>query len=154
MTYAPNDVKLQIEDYTIPGIVSIQLEWRVPPFRIIDGIRGKTSRVRNRNASAIISIEVLQTSVANDLLTQVVDKDRDTGQAMLTVTLRDLSGNLSIQTEQGFVIGYSDVGLSSTFNNRTWQIALLEVSHSDVMGNSSSVQSIFDAGSKFLDQYL
>ena len=154
MTYAPNDVKLLIEGYTLPGIVSLQLAWRVPPFRIVDGIRGITSRVRNYNASAILTVEVLQTSVANDLLSQLVELDISTGQARVTAKLTDLSGSLSLQSDQSFVMIRSDIGLSSSFNNRTWQIAMLDVYHADIMGNSLSAKSIFDAGSKFLDQYL
>lgn len=154
MTYAPNDVKLLIEGYTLPGIVSLQLAWRMPPFKIVDGIRGKTSRVRNKNASAVLSIEVLQTSAANDLLSQIVNLDAFTNRGRITVTLVDLSGSLVLQSEECFVLTRADIGFSSSFDNRTWQIAMLDVYHVDVHGNSVSSSSIFDAGSKFLDQYL
>lgn len=154
MTYTPKDVKLQIEGYTVPGIVNMSLEWRVPPFKIVDGIRGVTSRVRNYNSSAVLSVEVLQTSVANDLLSQLVELDMSTGQARVSVKLTDLSGSLSLQSDQSFIMTRSNVELSNSFNNRTWQIALLDVYHVDILGNSLSAKSIYDAGSKFLDQYI
>jgi hypothetical protein len=154
MTYAPKDVQLQIEGYTVPGLLSLSLQWRVPPFKIVDGIRGTTSRVRNYNTSAILTAEALQTSVANDLFSQLVDLDLSTGQARVSVKLIDLSGSLSLQSDQSFIMTRSDIGLSNTFNSRSWQIAMLDVYHADVLGNSLSAQSIFDAGSKFIDQYL
>lgn len=154
LTYSPKDVKLQIEAYTVPGIVSLTLEWRTAPFKVVDGIRGKTSRVRNTNSSAILTVEVLQSSVANDLMSQLVTEDLKSGQAKISVTLVDLSGGLSLTSGQGFVMGFADVTLSNGPDNRSWQIALLETDHKDIHGNSMSAKSIFEAGSKFLDQYL
>ena len=146
-TYAPKEVVLQIQDYQLPGLVSISLAWEVPPFTMVRGIRGITTRVKNRNSAATITVETLQTSVANDVLDSIVKQDLATGQAKLNVTLKDLSGRFGIQSRQGFIQARPTVGFSNTSDNRVWVIGLLHVEYIDMLGNSNTLDSLFDRAS-------
>ena len=147
-TYAPKDVVLKVQDYQLPGIVSLSLEWSTPPFTMVRGIRGNVTRVRNKDSSAVLKVEVLQTSVANDLLDSIVKQDIQTGQAKLTITLKDLSGRFGIQSQQGFVQARPTVAFSNTADNRVWEIGLLQVEYSDMLGSSNTIDSLFDRASQ------
>ena len=146
-TFAPKDVVLKIQDYQLPGIVSLSLEWTTPPFTMVRGIRGIATRVRNTNSSAVLRVETLQTSVANDLLDSIVKADLQTGQAKLTVVLKDLSGRFGIQSQQGYVQSRPTVEFSNSANNRVWEIGLLMVEYADMIGSGNTIDNLFDRAS-------
>lgn len=154
MTYSPRDVVVLIEGYTLPGLMSVSLAWNVPPYTMVNGIRGKTTRVLNKNTSATLTLECLQTSVVNDVLYQILNKDIVSGQARLNVTLKDNSGSFAIFSNQGYVQSYPEFKFSNQFDNRTWQIGLLQVESVDAGGNSVTAQSLFDQGSEYLSNLL
>ncbi len=147
-TYAPKDVMLEVQNYRLTGIVSLTLEWSTPPFRMVRGIRGNVTRVRNMDSSAVITVEVLQTSIANDLLDSIVKEDLRTGQAKLQVVLKDISGRFGIQSQQGFVQARPTVAFSNTADNRVWEIGLLQVEYFDMLGSSNTIDSLFDRASQ------
>lgn len=153
LTYSPSDVTLLIDNFTIPAYLRLTLAWRKPPYTIVDGVRGATTRVRNKNSSAILSVEASQTSLANDILTGILQKDLATGQARLTIALLDLSGTTFLQTTQGYVSKWPDVIFSSDLNPRTWEITLLAIDLPQVMGNSIKAGGLFDSSSSFLSSF-
>ena len=153
-TFAPKDVILEIQKYQLPGIVSITLEWQTPPFTMVKGIRGSSTRVRNKNSSAVLTVEVLQTSIANDLLDSIVKEDLRTGQAKLTVLLKDLSGRFGVQSQQGYVQARPSVTFSNTSDNRVWEIGLLAVEYIDSVGSSNTFSSLFDTASEKVNNII
>lgn len=124
-TYKPSQVALHIAGYQIGGLVSISVSFNSSQFKTIKGIRGQNTRVRDTDTSLIITIEVLQTSVTNDLLSSIVTEDARTGNGRLEVSLSDLSGTTKIQSSNAFVESYADFELSNKLSTRTWKISLL-----------------------------
>ena len=153
-TYAPKDVTLIINDYIVPGVVTLSLEWTTPPFRMVSGIRGVTTRVRNKNTSGVLKVEVLQTSVANDLFNSLVSADLGNGQAKLIITLKDLSGRFGIQSNQGYIQIRPNVQFSNSANNRVWEIALLKIEDVDINGSGNTMASLFDMASQKANQVI
>lgn len=153
-TYAPKDVTLILDDYVVPGIVSLSLEWTMPPFRLVSGIRGITTRVRNKNTSGVLRVEVLQTSVANDLLNSLVAIDVASGQAKLKVAVKDLSGRFGIQSNQGYIQIRPNVQFSNSADNRVWEIALLKIEDIDINGSGNTMASLFDLASQKANQVI
>lgn len=124
-TYKPSQVSLQIAGYQLGGLVSISVSFNSPQFKTIRGIRGQNTRVRNTDNSLVITIEVLQTSVTNDLLSSIVFEDLKTGNGRLAVYLSDLSGTTKIQSTNAFVESYADFQFNNNLTTRSWKISLL-----------------------------
>ena len=143
MTYSPFDVTVNIGDYVIPGVVRITITWNEIPFRLVRGIRGVNTRVRSRDNSATLTLELLQTSIGNDVLYQILEQDIVFGSARLELSVSDLSGGLRVFTDQAFVQKYPDVQLSNDLDNRVWEIGMLNVKAPELGGNSKTATDYF-----------
>lgn len=134
LTYSPSDVNLTICGYTCPGIVSMSLAWQVAPIQMIRGIRGRNTRRYNRDLSAKLTVEVLQTSNTNDVFFQILRIDRRTGGARLDLALSDNSGRSVLQTTEAYVSEYPDLEYSMSFNTRKWSFDILSVTDGTLSG--------------------
>lgn len=142
-TYAPDDVYLTFGGYTVEGWNSITLKKRISEFRLIQGIRGKNTRVRNINTHATIEINVDMTSDLNQILSSIVSKDIATGGAVLYLSLIDKSGTEQFSSNEAYVSGEADRTYDSTLSARVWTIECLNSRFNDG-GNAANNTSIFD----------
>lgn len=155
-TYSPSDVTLMIDGYKLPAWESISIKRDRDSYTFISGIRGKNTRVRNYDKAAIITLEVLQTSDAHDILNEIhrkdiVDNDTDevatTDSARLVVTLKDRSGTSAFQSEDAYIVGYPEIKYTQDFESRVWVIKCLTTNIFKVGGNlrptTSALDSIF-----------
>lgn len=140
LTYAPSDVKLMICNFIVTGMVSVTLNWNSPSFRIERGIRGLNTRVLNKDLSATLQVELLQTTATNEVLFQLLLQDRNNLSARLDLVLKDQSGNTILYTDSAYVASFPEIRYSSGFDNRVWTIEMLGV----VDGNMSNSKSNFD----------
>ena len=135
-TYKPADLKLFIAgDYQVGGIVSISMSFP-ERYKIIKGIKGQHSRVRTQDTSCTLSVELLQTSVANDVLSDIISQDITTGRGRLSISIEDTAGTSKVQTENAFVSSYSELNYSTELSTRTWTIQMLNTNVIWVGGNS------------------
>ncbi len=141
-TYAPDEVFLTFGGYTVEGWNSISLKRRIPRFKIIQGIRGKNTRVRNENNHTSIEMNVDLTSSVNKILSAIVSKDIETGGAVLHLSLIDKSGSEVFSSNEAFVVDEADRMYDSTMSARVWTIECLDSRYSDAGGIASSL-SIF-----------
>ena len=72
-TYSPSEVILTISGYQITGFDKISVSRNSPAFSMVKGIRGQNTRVRNRDSSCTITVDLLQTAMANDCLLYTSD---------------------------------------------------------------------------------
>lgn len=149
LTYSPSDVKIIISGYTLTGVNSVTLSWNTAPFTIRRGIRGNHTRVFNRDLSATLSIEVLQTSVTNDVLFQILAQDRSKKSARIDLVFADVSGRSLLQSQEAYVSAFPEVSYSSGFNTRKWTIEILSVTDGAITGagaqSSDLLSSTFGA---------
>lgn len=134
LTYSPSDVNLTICGYTCPGIISMSLVWEIAPVQMIRGIRGRNTRRFNKDLSAKLVVEVLQTSNTNDVFFQILRIDRRTGGARLDLALSDNSGRSVLQTTEAYVSEYPDLEYSMGFNPRRWAFDILSVTDGTLAG--------------------
>lgn len=147
-TYKPSDVVVLVSGYQLTGIVSLSAAWSAPPFTVVKGIRGKNARVRNFDSSLTITLQVLQTSITNDILSDIVTKDISTGNGRLLVEIRDKSGTTVLTSTNGFVSNRANVEFSNDLSERQWVIEMLDTSFGTVVGGNAKV------GPSLLDQAL
>lgn len=134
LTYSPSDVKLNISGYTCPGILSMSLVWNIAPVQMRRGIRGRNTRIFNKDLSAVLTVDVMQTSTTNDVFFHILRLDRRTGGARLDLALSDNSGRSVLQTNEAYISEYPDLDYTMGFNSRKWVFEILSVTDGTLSG--------------------
>lgn len=148
-TYSPEDVILSFGGYTVEGWNSLTIRKRLPTFSVVQGIRGKNTRVRNKNSHTTIEINVDMVSELNRVLSQIVRGDLSSGSMMLALSLVDKSGAEVFSSIQAFVADEPDRVYDNTMQSREWHIECLTSTYdSNIMfANAVDVFSILNDGS-------
>lgn len=141
-TYSPKDVILTVGGYQLTGWQNISISRSVKSFTVIRGIRGKNTRIPNRDFSATINISLLQTSQSNDVLSTILIADEENGTARIALTLKDKSGNSVFSSNEAFITGFPTAIYSGQFEYRNWELFCQTTSTYNVGGNGQSVSGI------------
>lgn len=153
-TYSPADISVTICGHRITGVLSVALEWSAPPFKLVRGIRGQNTRVKNLDTSAILYLELLQTSMSNEVLFEIIRQDKVYGTGRLLVALSDTGGNFQMQSEQAFVLQFPNYEFTDDFTPRVWEIAMLEVKDQRIAGNNSPLADVFSEGAEYVGNLI
>lgn len=145
LTYVPSDVKIIISGWHLTGVVSVSLKFDSKPFTVHKGIKGEHTRVFNSDLYSILTIEVLQTSATNDVLSQILEQDRRVGSARLVLTVQDTSGTSLLQSSNCFLSRFPDNGFDNGFQTRKWDIEILSFVNGRVGGNANQGFDLFDS---------
>lgn len=143
-TYSPSEVTLAFGGYVLTGWNTITLSRNTDTFTPVAGIRGKNTRIKNRNTAATIAFSCLQSGDANDLLTEIHRLDEVNGAARLAITLKDNSGTFLFHTNEGYITSYPDVTFSGQFEYRVWTIQCQSSDTYTVGGNATAQDSLFN----------
>jgi len=142
-TYSPKDVVLTISGYQFTGWENITISRNAKGFVPIRGIRGKNTRVRNKDSSATLYISLIQSSQGNDVLSSIHEQDLLFGTGRLTLMLKDNSGRSVFSSNEAFVSGFPTSSFSGQFEYRNWEIYALSTATYSIGGNARP-SSIFD----------
>lgn len=144
-TYSPKDVLLLIGGYQIVGWQSISISRSVKGFTVVRGIRGKNTRVPNRDTSATINVPLIQFSPSNDVLSYIHELDLDEGTARIALTLKDNSGRSVFSSNEAYITGYPTATYSGGFEYRSWEIFCQATDSYTIAGNTRPSTSLFDS---------
>lgn len=142
-TYSPKDVSFIIGGYALTGWGSITISRNSQVYTQVKGIRGKNTRYRNTDTSATITVSILQTEDANDILSSIVDADYTFGTGRIAITIKDGSGKTLISSSEAFISGYPETTFSGGFEYRNWTILCNNTAQFTIGGNSSAQESVF-----------
>lgn len=142
-TYSPSDVNLSISGYQITGFDKISVNRNSPAFQMIKGIRGKNSRMRNRDTSCTVVVDLIQTSIANDVLSQILEQDLQTNSARLNLDLTDELGSSKIVSRECFIESYPDIVYANDISYRRWTLVCLSTDLFRVGGNAKLAGNTF-----------
>lgn len=152
LTYSPADVKIIYCGYILTGIVSTTLAWKgAKPFTVHRGIRGRHTRVFNPDLYATVTVEVLQTSITNDIFTSTLVQDRRNQSARLEFSVNDKSGTTFYQSTECFLGSYPDIGLSGELGTYKWEIECLDFIDGGIGGNARQGFDLFDSATGAID---
>lgn len=148
LTYDPSSVTLNVCGYIIPGVVSLTLQWKSEVFALHKGIRGQHTRVYNPDRQSTLIVELLPSSIANDVFSSIVLQDAANHAGLLDpVSVKDSSGTTRFTTSQAYLHTFPDI----TFNaegiaTRKWEIEILSfvTASGNVGGNASNGIDITD----------
>lgn len=149
-TYSPSDVHMTFGGIVVSGWDSISIMRRSQTFRTIKGIRGKNTRVRDRDTSATIEVVLAQSSDINYILDTVAEMDSIYGTGRLEITIKDRNGEEVFYTSEAFIEKPSDKIYDDDLQTRTWTIQCLS---SGTSGNTTGgyLGNLFDSFSNFLN---
>lgn len=153
-TYNPRDVILTLGGYQITGWQNVTVSRTVKGFTVIRGIRGKNTRVPNKDTSATITMTLLQTSQANDVLSYIHELDLDEGTARIELTLKDRSGRSVFSSNEGFIVGYPVSTFSGQFEYRSWEIFAQSTTTYNVGGNARPSTDLLDSALSELGDFV
>lgn len=145
LTYSPADVNIVLCGYTLTGVSSITLRWKSRPFTVHKGIRGQHTRVYNSDLQATIVLDILQTSITNDILTDILVQDRRLKSGRLELQVKDVGGTTAYQTTDCFLAAYPDVKHHNGLELRTWEIEVLSWTDGGLGGNAKEGIDLFDS---------
>lgn len=143
-TYNPSDVSLNIGGYPVAGWQSITIARSVKGFTVIRGIRGKNTRVRNKDTSATIILTLMGSSPTNDVLSQIHDLDLELGTARIALTIKDVSGSSVFSTNEAYITGYPSASFTGQIEDRSWELFAQTTESYNVGGNTRPSTSLFD----------
>lgn len=122
MTYVPENVVLLISGYQIEGWDSIRVVRNSPAFRQVRGIRQKNTRVRMKDTSATLTLEVPQSGLVNEVFSKCLEADINTGSVRLEISLRESTGASFFNTTTAYILGYPELSYKGTISANTWTI--------------------------------
>lgn len=144
VTYNPKDVLFTLGGSYITGWNSFTIS-REPSFLLRKGIRGKHTRIRTYDTSAMITISLPQTSEWNDIFSSIVTNDIASATGRCEITLKDLSGSSFFESREAYIVGFAEVSFDSTIATRNWTIQCLSTTTYNVGGNSKATTQLFDS---------
>lgn len=145
LTYSPSQVKLVVCGYTLTGLVSISLKWNSQPFTVKKGIRGVHTRIGTPDRQSCVTLEVLQTSITNDILSEILEQDTRNYSGRLEIALSDSSGTTQWSSSQCFLKAWPDSTYGMGLETRKWDIEILAFSSGKIGGNSRQGFDLLDA---------
>jgi len=140
LTYDPSSVIITICGYQIPGIVSVSLIWQSEVFSIRKGIRGVHTRVYSQDRKSTLVLEVLPTSIANDVFSDILLQDAAHKSGRLEVAVKDASGTSRFQSNEAYIHTFPEVVFTADgLTTRKWEIEIMSfVSGSGNLGGNAS----------------
>lgn len=151
-TYSPSQVSLSFGGMSVEGWESIRVERDFPEFKTVHGIRGKNTRVGSDNTAATIEIELLQTSIVNEVFTAIMQLDRTNGDMRMQVLLRDILGKEVFVSDEVYLSKMAAREYTSEISTRLWTLNCLSSRENDV-ANELGAGSFYDISSEIFRGY-
>lgn len=86
------------------------------------GCDGEIVRSISPDNTFKVKFALLQTSSSNAFFNQMANLDRETGEGMFPLTIKDLKGSLLFSTEAAWVIKKPSLTRGKADNNREWEL--------------------------------
>lgn len=124
-TYNPKEVTIACGNHIVTGYADdsfITIEPNGDGITKKVGCDGEIARAISPDNTYKIKISLLQTSDSNTFFSNKVDQDRETGEGMFALLIKDLKGGLVFSTEAAWCTKKASVTRGKENNNREWEI--------------------------------
>lgn len=124
-TYNPKEVTIACGSHIVTGIADdsfVSIEANGDGITKKIGCDGEIARAVSPDNTYKVKISLLQTSDSNAYFSQMFDMDRETGEGMFPILIKDLKGGLVFSTEAAWVLKRSSVTRGKETNNREWEL--------------------------------
>ncbi len=124
-TYNPKEVTIALGTHIVSGLADdsfVQIDANGDGVTKTVGCDGEVVRSISPDGTYKIKLSLLQTSKTNNFLSNCVDADRDIGNGIFPMLIKDLKGGLLFSAECAWVIKKASAGRGKSANNREWEI--------------------------------
>lgn len=124
-TYNPKEVTVACGSHIVTGFADdsfVSIEANGDGITKKIGCDGEIARAVSPDNTYKVKISLLQTSDSNAFFSQMFDMDRETGEGMFPILIKDLKGGLVFSTEAAWVLKRSSVTRGKETNNREWEL--------------------------------
>ena len=124
-TYNPKEVTIACGSHIVTGIADdsfVSIEPNGEGISKKVGCDGEIVRSVSPDNTFKVKISLLQTSESNAYFSNMVDVDRETGEGMFPVLIKDLKGGTVFSTESAWVTKKASLTRGKADNNREWEI--------------------------------
>lgn len=124
-TYNPKEVTIACGSHIVTGIADdsfVSIEPNGEGITKKVGCDGEIVRAVSPDNTYKVKISLLQTSDSNSYFSNMVDVDRESGEGMFPVLIKDLKGGTVFSTEAAWVTKKSSLTRGKSDNNREWEI--------------------------------
>ena len=133
-SYAPSEVVVVISQestgftHQVVGFAEdsfIQLARDAESWTHSTGADGYTTRTHNINSSGKVTLELMQSSPSNDVLSAIWNRDRvfKNNSGLFSITIKDGSGRSIARSDQAYISVFPDQTYGSSVNNNSWIIS-------------------------------
>lgn len=124
-TYNPKEVTISCGSHIVTGYADdsfITIEPNGDGITKKVGCDGEIARAVSPGNTYKVKIVLLQTSDSSSFFSKMADLDRDTGEGMFPILIKDLKGGQVFSTEAAWVVRKSPVNRGKDTNNREWEL--------------------------------
>jgi len=124
-TYDPGSVSIVFAGIPFEGFADgtfVTVGRDNPSFNSIVGSDGEGARAKSNDQSGTATVTLMQSSVTNDLLSEVVRQDELTGDGVHPLLIKDNSGASIYQAETAWLEKPADGEFAREITNREWVI--------------------------------
>lgn len=124
-TYNPKEVTIACGSHIVTGFADdsfVSIEANGDGITKKIGCDGEIARAVSPDNTYKVKISLLQTSDSNAYFSNMFDVDRETGEGMFPILIKDLKGGLVFSTESAWVLKRSSVTRGKETNNREWEL--------------------------------
>lgn len=104
-------------------------------FRIYSGADGEVGRSVDPNSTFEIEISLATTSHSNEYLSECYNKDRETGNGMEPLTIKDLSGETRFFAKQAWIKNFAESKRGRKIDSQKWIFHTGQTSNVIIGGN-------------------
>ncbi len=124
-TYNPKEVVVSAGPHIVTGFADdsfITIEANGDGITKKVGCDGEIARSVSPDGTAKVKIVLLQTSDSNSFFSRKVDQDRETGDGLFPLLIKDLKGGLVFSTEAAWCTKKASAVRGKETNNREWEL--------------------------------
>ncbi len=109
----------------------VKLTWDNPKFDDVSGVDGEVTRVRSYDGRALMTLNLMQSSSCNDLLSNLHSRDlvAPGGAGAGAILVQDLQGTTLITAATGWIKGPPETEFGKKPGPRAWEIRMANVKY-------------------------
>jgi hypothetical protein len=126
-TYAPIELYVNINGYRVTGFSDtdiLTITRDTPKFTKQTGVMDETARAHSASSGARLSLTLMQTSAANDILSGYLRNDDKNPSAanLLNIYITDHNGTFHFVSDNAWIVDYPESSFGNELQNRVWEI--------------------------------
>jgi hypothetical protein len=139
-TYDPAQVIVTIDGNDISGFADgtfVGVARNNDIFTLTVGADGEATRTKSNDRSGRFTFTLQQSSISNDVINAIANRDEESNQGAVAVQVKDASGNALHSAERAWVVKKPDSEYAKETSNREWILETNELIH-DPAGNAEA----------------